>query len=518
MCYAAAAALLGFHPLSPAAAAPSSIDCQTRNNDTEKRLLECIRAPALWGHLKALQQIADENPGRFGHGNRDTGTPGYRASVSYVAHLLRDAGYRVQIQSYPWRRSKLLERPKFALDGRSYAQGEGWFVASLSGSGAVHGFPQALGQPDMESESGCSPTDFKHFIPGRIALLPRGVCDFDAQVADATRAGASAVILYNNRPSDTAAVYRRHGNGEAFPAPLTVDARIPVLGMLSHDLGALLAARCRSGGHPRVDIDVHLQRKSDTDYNVIADSPFGDPERTVVVDAHLDSIYGAGILDNGSGSATVLELALNMAHTPTKNHLRYIWFGGEEIALLGSRYYTKTLPKAELKKIAFDIDVDVTATPNYAVLVADPGHAHARDKFPPNVIPESQIGNRYFAAYFRKIGIASRIASFGNDGTDSLSFSLAGVPNSGILTQQNCCKHDWEVRLWGGFPGNFEGKIPGYNGGCVDWPRRWCDNLSNNSRVVLEFVSKAVAHVVFKLANNPDLGRGSAGSAAAVPR
>jgi len=36
----------------------------------------------------------------------------------------------------------------------------------------------------------------------------------------------------------------------------------------------------------------------------------------------------------------------------------------------------------------------------------------------------------------------------------------------------------------------------------VDWPGRWCDNLSNNDRVVLEFVSKAVAAVVLKFANN----------------
>ena len=101
---------------------------------------------------------------------------------------------------------------------------------------------------------------------------------------------------------------------------------------------------------------------------------------------------------------------------------------------------------------------------------------------------------------------AARIAGFGNDGTDSLAFSLVGVPNSGILAQQNCCKHDWEVKLWGGFPGNFEGKIPGHNGGCVDWPRRWCDNLSNNDRLVLEFVSKGVAAVTLSLANDGSLG------------
>ncbi|HTZ70566.1 MAG TPA: hypothetical protein VMB71_07950, partial [Acetobacteraceae bacterium] len=172
------------------------------------------------------------------------------------------------------------------------------------------------------------------------------------------------------------------------------------------------------------------------------------------------------------------------------------------LGLLGSHYYTRHLKAAELRRIVFDVDVDVTATPNFDVLVADPRYAHDVSRFPPNVVPDSKIGNRLFATYFRSIGIPSQNARFGNDGTDSNSFSLVGVPNTGILTNQDCCKHAWEVKIWGGFLGNYEGKIPGFNGGCVDQPHRWCDNLFNNDPLVLEFVSKAVAYVTFKLAND----------------
>ena len=94
-------------------------------------------------------------------------------------------------------------------------------------------------------------------------------------------------------------------------------------------------------------------------------------------------------------------------------------------------------------------------------------------------------------------------ASFGNDGTDSNAFSLVGVPNTGVLTQQDRCKHTWEKHLWGGFLGNYEGDIPSFDGGCVDKPQRWCDNLSNNDPFVLELASKAVAYVTFTLANHP---------------
>jgi len=83
-------------------AAPSNQVCEARANDTLERLLECIQQQALWNHLAKFQQIADENRGSDGHGNRDTGTSGYKASVDYVAGLMRQAGYRVTIQPYQY--------------------------------------------------------------------------------------------------------------------------------------------------------------------------------------------------------------------------------------------------------------------------------------------------------------------------------------------------------------------------------------------------------------------------------
>lgn len=462
----------------------SSSRCEQRVNDSLDKLEACIKRPWLWQRLAHFQRIADDNPGRHGHGNRDTGTAGYAASVAYVAALMQKAGYTVAIQPYIYKKTELLGTPRFRVSGRDYALERDWFVARRSAGGTV----TATIGPPSGAVSGCSRSDFSEFPRGDIALVQRGGCDFDTQVANAHQAGAAAVVLYDRRRS-------------AYEARLVEAAPLPVVGVLSSDVGGDLLRRCREGAAPVVRIDIRTESHSDLDYNVIADSPYGDAKRTVVVDAHLDSIYGAGMLDNASGSTTILDIALALAKTPTLNHLRYIWFGGEEIGLLGSRYYTTHLKKEQLHRIVFDVDVDVTATPNFDFLIADPGHASKAKHFPPNVIPDSKVGNDYFSEFFKRAGIAGRLARFGNDGTDSLEFSFAGVPNSGILTQQNCCKHEWEIALWGGERGNYEGKIPGFNGGCVDYPHRWCDNLSNNDPFVFELASKAVAYVVFKLAN-----------------
>jgi len=479
--------------------------CESRINDTAAKLVGCIQEQALWRHLKNFQRIADENPGRDGHGNRNIGTSGYKASVEYVARQMGRAGYRVTIQPYVWRDAQVVGSPSFDADGRNYRISQDWFVASLSGSGTLTALVQPAGTGRDDSDTGCTSRDFAGFKPGHIALVRRGTCSYDTQVDYAEAAGAVAVVIYNSKGSPGETGGRGRTDGSAFQARLFDSTRVPVIGVASYAVGADFSRRYGAGTAPAVHLDIRTRKISDVDYNVIADSPFGDPNRVVVVDGHLDSIYGAGMLDNASGSTTMVEIALMLARTHTYNRLRYIWFGGEEIGLLGSHYYTRNLSPKELGRIVFDIDVDVTATPNFAILVADPAHARNVKRFPPNVVPDSRVGNRDFAEYFRSVGMPSRNAIFGNDGTDSNSFSLVGVPNSGILTQQDCCKHAQGVALWGGFPGNFEGKVPGWNGGCVDQPERWCDNLSNNDPFVLEFVSKAVADVTLRLANDRSL-------------
>ena len=56
------------------------------------------------------------------------------------------------------------------------------------------------------------------------------------------------------------------------------------------------------------------------------------------------------------------------------------------------------------------------------------------------------------------------------------------------------------MNLFGGFPGNFEGNVPSFDGGCVDNPFRWCDNLDNNDPAVLTFMSKAFADMTVRMA------------------
>jgi hypothetical protein len=239
------------------------------------------------------------------------------------------------------------------------------------------------------------------------------------------------------------------------------------------------------------------------DYNVIAESKGGDPNHVLVIDAHLDAIFGAGMLDNASGSATILDIAQKMKNVTPVNKLRFIWFGGEELGLLGSSYYVNSLSSNELSHIGYDLDADVTATPNYIIGVLDPAApdffgGRVTTTFPNRVYKASTIARDQAITYFDSVPLHHELLS--PTGTDAFSFNLVGIPASGLLTGQDCCKSQSEVDLFGGFVGNFEGNVPSFDGGCVDNPFRWCDNLSNNDPKVLTFMSKAFATMVVQMA------------------
>ena len=476
--------------------------CVSRNFTTAADLVGCIKQDALWAHMVSFQQIADANPGSDGHPSRNSGEAGYLASVNYAANLLRAAGYRVTIQQYNYAYSGYSSVPllsELSPTPKTFTLGADFVTTSASGTGDITAQIQPVGgivipapTTQNSTSSGCTSAAFTGFVPGRIALIQRGSCAFAVKVSLATTAGASAVIIFNEGSTGL--------TGASTCGGLS-GITIPVICLASYATGVTLYNQAQLAA---TTVRARVQPLLDTrpDYNLIADSPFGDSSHVVVVDAHLDAIYGAGMLDNASGSATILEIALKMAATHTTNQLRYIFFGGEETGLHGSIYYTRALTAADLAKIVFDVDADVTATPNYVYAIADPTTGCCA-----NVVAPSQVGTNYFSAYFAAAGLPFNV--WNNVGTDSYSFAQVGVPNSGVLTAQDCCKSAADVAKFGGFTGNYEGNVPSTDGGCVDRPFLWCDNLSNNDPVVLTTVSKAFASVVFNLANNATLGRTS---------
>jgi hypothetical protein len=494
--------------VAPSAGAITPAQCDARANDTPSKLIECIQTADLWNHMKAFQKIADQNPGPDGHASRNSGEPGYKASVDYVAARMTAAGYDVTIQPYKFLYYAYLGIPTFTEVSpipHTYTLNVDWGPGQSTGSAnaAIQPAGGIVIPPNpggSTSTSGCTSADFTGFTAGRIALIQRGGCNFGVKVQNAQAAGAAGVIIFNEgNPGRTDLLIGSLVDAAGNPIVPT----IPVA-FTTFVGGTTLLDQYRSGPAPVMSITIRaIVDPNRDDWNVIAESKGGDKNHVVVVDAHLDAIYGAGMLDNASGSATILDVAEKMKNVQPLNKLRFIWFGGEELGLLGSAYYVNNLSSNELSHIGYDLDADVTATPNYTIGVLDPAGPDlfsgvSTNTFPNRVYKASTVARDQAIAYFDSIGLNHEL--FSPEGTDAISFNQVGIPASGLLTGQDCCKNQRQVDLFGGYLGNFEGNIPSFDGGCVDNPFLWCDNLSNNDPNVLTFMSKAFATMVVQMA------------------
>src|SRR6266487_3645654 len=514
LCVAVVALALAVGPVAPTSArATTSAQCDTQVNDTPGKLLPCIQTDDLWNHMKAFQAIADAHPGPDGMPSRNSGEPGYKASAEYVARLMTEAGYNVTIQTYKFFYFAYTATPTFqeiSPTSHDFAVSDEWNPGQSTGSTTADLQPAGgiiiPPTPTSSSTSGCTAADFTGFVPGRVALIQRGGCNFGVKVINAQAAGASGVIIFNEgNPGRTGVLSGSLVDAAGNRIVPTIPVAFTSFDTGNSLLNEYLQAVQNGTALPVMSITIHgVVNPNADDYNVIADSKGGDKNHTLVVDAHLDAIYGAGMLDNGSGSMAILDIAQMMKNVNPANHLRFIWFGGEELGLFGSQFYVNNLTPTQASHISYDLDADVFGTPNYLIGVLDPAAPDLFSKqvpetFPNKVYKPSQVARDQAIAFFDKAGYNHQLIS--PNGTDAIWFNRIGVPASGLLTGQDCCKTQHQVDLFGGQTGNFEGNLGTTDGGCVDNPFRWCDNWPDNvDPANLTLMSKAMADMVVRMA------------------
>ncbi|MFB7179677.1 M28 family metallopeptidase [Streptomyces sp. NPDC056257] len=213
-----------------------------------------------------------------------------------------------------------------------------------------------------------------------------------------------------------------------------------------------------------------------TGYNLIADWPGGDPNSVLMSGSHLDSVTaGAGINDNGSGSAAVLEAALAVSRAglqPTK-HLRFGWWGAEELGLIGSKYYVNNLPAAEKAKISGYLNFDMIGSPNPGYFVYD----------------DDPTIEQTFKNYYAGLGIPTEIETEGDGRSDHAPFKNAGIPVGGLFSGADYTKTAAQAQKWGGTSGQAFDRC--YHSSC--------DSLSNINDTALDRNADAIAYAIWNL-------------------
>ena len=490
---ACAAAVLGALALAgPAVAAPPT---------NTKPLRDAVTVAGMKEHLAALRARA--TPFR-GIPTRATGTPGHELSQDYVVEKMKAAGLNVTKQLFE--ADIFFEEGPAAFERKSpnpvvYERYDGdsgvWYTADFSGDGdstahmTVVDFKEPNATPS-NSNAGCEAADFAGFPAGDIALIQRGSCDFGQKVENARAAKASGVVLFNE--GTTGAPDR---NDVLIPTLAGYDATgVPVVGT-DYATGRQLVDLAKAGPVTlRVAVDGFINQGVKTN-NVIAETPGGRSDRTVVVGAHLDSVYeGPGINDDGSGSALLLETAEQMAELKIKptNKVRFMFFAGEEQGLLGSDYYVSQLSKKGISDISAMLDYDMLASPNYARLIYD-GNGDEQGFAGPN---GSGTIEQVFKSFWDSQNLKYETIPF--DGrSDYDAFTVAGIPAGGIFAGAEDIKSVKQAELFGGTPG-------------VAFDRCYhqlCDDLSNINDQGYKEHKDAAVHAILTFAQTTSAVNGT---------
>lgn len=449
-----------------------------------RRIREAVTVGGVLSHERALQRIANRNGG-----TRASGTPGYEASAEYVKGVLTRAGYQVSEQEFTFPFFRDVAPPQLtqvAPTPTTYTTA----TFQYSGSGDVTGtvVPAANTQvppsPTPGSTSGCAAEDFApaSATEPQVALVQRGTCTFEVKAANAQAAGYDAVVIFNEgQPGRT-------DIDVSFPGTLGRVFDIPVVGLSFADGSALYTAV--TGGTPTT---VRVVATTEADLNarttnIIADSPGGDPNKVLVVGAHLDSVVeGAGLNDNGSGTSVILEIAeaLREIKANPRQKVRFAFWGAEENGLLGSEYYVDQLDDVQLGTIFANLNFDMVGSRNYVRFVYDGDGSDTPEAGPPGSAQIEQL----FTSYFAGQGLASEPTAF--DGrSDYGPFIAAGIPAGGLFSGAEGIKTPEQAAVYGGTAG--APYDPCYH--------QACDDIRNVSTAALNELGDAAAHAVFTLA------------------
>jgi Zn-dependent M28 family amino/carboxypeptidase len=196
--------------------------------------------------------------------------------------------------------------------------------------------------------------------------------------------------------------------------------------------------------------------------NVLADLPGATQGAPLLLGAHLDSIEsGPGINDNGSGVATLLELAVQARKLGVRPQrpVRFAFWAGEEAGELGSREYVKSLENP-VDDIASVVNLDMVGSPNPEPYVYE-GDGTIQEALSDAVRDEGLDPT--------PIDLEGR--------SDHAPFQEAGIPTGGLFTGADEPAPDGEP-----------------HDSCY---HRACDTVDNVDLAILEKMADALASAVF---------------------
>ncbi|MFD0148828.1 M28 family metallopeptidase [Streptomyces sp. NPDC055721] len=401
-----------------------------------KKLVRETTGQDAFKHLQKFQAIADSTGG-----HRAAGTLGHDASAAYVYQQLKKAGYSVTYEQFDFIYTQTLaEKVSVVSPAPRTLDAKAMTYTKSTPVGGIKADLAAV-PVDADGTTGCEPGDYASgTFTGKIALIKRGGCSFAIKQQQAAAAGAAGALIYNNAPGVLSGTLGDPAAG-----------KLPTGGITQAEGEGLVADLAKGAVNLSFEIR-QLQEKRITN-NVIAETKGGNAANTVMLGSHLDSVTaGPGINDNGSGSAGLLQTALELAKSKDKvrNKVRFAWWSAEENGLLGSEHYVTNLSELDKKEIKLYLNFDMIASPNYGLFVYDGDNS---DNVGAGAGPEGSAQlERDITDFMDKRGVPNEGTDFSGR-SDYGPFIEVGIPSGGTFTGAEGIKTAAQAAKFGGTAG-----------------------------------------------------------------
>ncbi|KLU86024.1 aminopeptidase Y [Magnaporthiopsis poae ATCC 64411] len=310
---------------------------------TGEKLEAEMKVDAVLARAQKLQDLAYSTPGR----NRQWQQPGFDLTMDYVEETLKQTNF-YNIERRPTLFRVARDPANVTVDGVNYPSSP---MTTSSRRELITGVFNDVPIVVVDAV-GCEPANYPN-ATGALTLILRGNCTFELKSQFSKQAGAVGAIVRNAPDSPS------FGNGVIGD---NVASLVPTT-MMRYEDGAALLARVQAG--PAL-ADLAIEYVNLTSYNLIATSKRGNQSNIIMAGAHADSVEaGPGVNDDGSGTVSILETAVQLAKFGLTNAVRFAWWTAEEDGLLGSYYYTRNAPADELAKIRAYLNFDMVGSNNF---------------------------------------------------------------------------------------------------------------------------------------------------------
>jgi hypothetical protein len=302
---------------------------------------------------------------------RRMGTAGEKLAYDYIIAQYKSIGLQpagdnqTYLQKFEYNEGRKVNPTTFLIiNGNDLPADKDFFPLGFSGNGSLEAAPvialQEKGMPwfwdlkELLEKNKANP----HFDISEATRL---------KAVDAVAKGASALIVYNTSAINDDLKFEGKQSVDLLKIPVVYISKSSKEKYLSDESSAV-----------DLKLKVDISDKKRMGENVVGFIDNG-AATTIIAGAHYDHLgYGEdhnslwtgaksihnGADDNASGTAAVIELARMLKNSKlTHNNYLFICFSGEELGLIGSKYFTEH-PTVDLGKVNYMINMDMVGRLN----------------------------------------------------------------------------------------------------------------------------------------------------------